>query len=136
MIEHRRLIRHLTRACDIASFMLAGAVLLAMYLAYADPSFDRPLMLLRASLSLALGIFGVLGTWLRPAARGRMTDRAKTGWSGIVFIVVTGLAAFAFFAWAASAVGGYIISATILIATFAMAVVLWPISAGDADEIG
>lgn len=78
----------------------------------------------------------VLGAWLRPAGRNIVAYPAAKGWSGMGFIVVTGLATSAFFAWAADVVGGYLVAATALIATFVVAAMLRPVATEPAREIG
>jgi hypothetical protein len=136
MIEHRRLMRRLARACYGAGLMFAGAVALTMYLAHANPLFDGPLLSLRASLTFAFSTFFALGAWLRPAGRDSEVYRAAKSWSGVGFIVVTGLAATAILGWGATTVERYIAAATVLIATFVVAAMLWPVATERADGIG
>ncbi len=114
MINRRRLMHGLGRACNIASLMLAGAMLLAMYLAYANPLFDRPLRDLRSDLSLVFWVFLTLGAWLSPVRR-HSASAGNPAWIGVMVIVATGLAGVAYVARHASTVGDYIVAAAILL---------------------
>jgi len=134
MIKHRRLMRGLATACNAGSLMAAGALLLALYLAVTNPLFDRPLGMLRASLLLLMSVCAALRAGLAPTDESNAGSYMNPGWSGVAFVVATGLAGFAFTLWISSSAGGYLVAATILIATAVVAARLWPFAAEDADE--
>ncbi|MES2045490.1 MAG: hypothetical protein V4475_16585 [Pseudomonadota bacterium] len=135
MIKRRRLMRSLGKACNIVSLMLVGAMLLAMYLAYINPLFDRPLRDLRSDLSLAFWMFLTLGAWLSPVRRHSASE-GNSGWIGVMVIVATGMAGVAYVALHATTSGDYFVAAAILLATVIIAAVAGRFVAKHGAEIG
>jgi peptidoglycan/LPS O-acetylase OafA/YrhL len=135
MIKRRRLMRHLGKACNVIALMVAGAGLLAVYLAHANPLFDRPLRDLRSDLSLTFFVFLTLGSWLSPTRR-RSAPEGNSAWIGVVVIVVTGMAGVAYVASHASTGDDYIVAAAILLITIIIAAVAARFVAKHGPEIG
>jgi len=135
MIKRRRLMRHLGKACNVIALMVAGAGLLAVYLARTNPLFDHPLRDLRSDLSLTFFVFLTLGSWLSPTRR-RSAPEGNSAWIGVGVIVATGLTGVAYFVGHASNGGDYVIAAAILLITIVIAAVAGRFVARHGAEIG
>lgn len=139
MIKRQRMIRLLRRGCFAAMLMIAGAQLLAWYLAHVDPQFDHPLRDMRSALNFSFLVLLVLHSYLVPSRKpSGNAYRKPTGpdGSGVLVVAATGCAAAYYFLWDRDIGGGYPAAAAILFMTLVAAALLWRFTVRHAGEIG
>jgi hypothetical protein len=135
MIRHQRLKHAIGKICGMATLMVAGAWLLAAYLAYADPRFEPALKDIRSGLTLAFWAVYLLGSYLRPQASPPSLDDPSPRWSGVSVVIATGVAAAIFVAISSTSIN-YVALSAIVVGTLVVAALVWRFATAHAAEIG
>ena len=135
MVKHHRLTRAIVKLCDMATLVVAGAWLLAAYLAYSDPGFELALKPVRSDLTIAFWSVCLLGSFLRPKTERASLDYPSPRWSGVSVVVATGIAGMIFVVGSSGAVS-YVTLFAIGAATLVIAALVWRFATVHATEIG
>jgi len=135
MTKTRRLTWAIDKICKTATLMLAGAYLLAAYLAYADPQLDRALQDIMSGLMFAFWATCLLSSYLRPKTDTPRLDEPSPRWSGVAVVVATGFAGAVSIAITPTSISYGALSA-IVVGTLVIAALVWRFATIHAAEIG
>lgn len=135
MMKHQRLTRAIGKICDMATLVIAGAWLLAAYLAYADPQFEHALEDIKSGLMLAFWAACLLGSFLRPQAEPPSLAYPSPRLSGVAVVVATGVAGAIFVAITSTSIS-YVALSAIMAGTLVIAALVWRFATLHAADIG